>query len=119
VEVGQVYDGVVKRVIAIGAFVEILPGKEGLVHISQLAATRVQQVEDVVKVGDPLRVKVVEIDSQGRINLSHKATLPGFEDMQVPTRGERRPPSNSFNGERRGPPERRGSFGERRGGRDY
>ncbi|HWE64794.1 MAG TPA: polyribonucleotide nucleotidyltransferase, partial [Chloroflexota bacterium] len=96
VEVGQIYDGVVKRLIAIGAFVEILPGKEGLVHISQLSSDRVGQVEDVVKVGDPLRVKVVEIDGQGRINLSHRATLPGFEDMPIPSRGERRPPSNGF-----------------------
>jgi polyribonucleotide nucleotidyltransferase len=101
VEVGQIYDGVVKRLIAIGAFVEILPGKEGLVHISQLSSDRVGQVEDVVKVGDPLRVKVVEIDGQGRINLSHRATLPGFEDMPIPSRGERRPPSNGF-GDRRG-----------------
>lgn len=112
-EVGQIYDGVVKRVIAIGAFVEVLPGKEGLVHISQLAAGRVGQVEDVVKVGDHLRVKVVEIDGQGRINLSHKATLPGFEDAPVPSRGERPPRSNGF-GDRRG-----GGFGgDRRGGFD-
>jgi polyribonucleotide nucleotidyltransferase len=109
VVVGQIYEGTVKRIINIGAFVEILPGKEGLVHISQLAPTRVERVEDVVKVGDPLRVKVVEIDSQGRINLSHRATLPGFEDAPVPSRGERRPPSNGFG-------ERRGGFGDRRGG---
>ena len=94
-----------KRVIAIGAFVEILPGKEGLVHISQLAATRVEQVEDVVKVGDHLSVKVVEVDGQGRVNLSHKATLPGFEDMPVPARGERPPPRRDGFGDRdrRGP----------------
>jgi polyribonucleotide nucleotidyltransferase len=59
-----------------GAFVEILPGKEGLVHISKLAHHRVEKVEDVVKVGDEIEVKVTEIDSQGRINLSHKDTLP-------------------------------------------
>ena len=103
IEVGQVYDGVIKRLIAIGAFVEILPGKEGLVHISQLAANRVEQVEDVVKVGDTLKVKVVEVDGQGRLNLSHKATLPGFEDMPIPQRSERRPPSGGF-GDRRGGP---------------
>ena len=114
VEVGQIYEGTVKRTIPIGAFVEILPGKEGLVHISQLAANRVEQVEDVVKAGDPLRVKVVEIDGQGRVNLSHKATLPGFEDMPVPQRGERRPPSNGF-GDRRPGGERRGGFGDRGG----
>jgi polyribonucleotide nucleotidyltransferase len=59
-----------------GAFVEILPGKEGLVHISKLSHSRVERVEDVVKVGDELTVKVIEIDSQGRINLSHKDTIP-------------------------------------------
>lgn len=112
-EVGQVYDGVVKRVISIGAFVEVLPGKEGLVHISQLAANRVEQVEDVVKVGDTIRVKVVEVDGQGRVNLSHKATLPGFEDMQVPSRGDRRPAGNGFGGDRRGG---RGGFDRDRGG---
>jgi polyribonucleotide nucleotidyltransferase len=114
-EVGQIYEGVVKRVIGIGAFVEVLPGKEGLVHISQLAAQRVEQVEDVVKVGDKLTVKVVEIDSQGRVNLSHKATLPGYEDLQVPPRGERRP-SGGFNSDRRGGPGGRG--GQERGGFD-
>jgi len=107
-EVGQIYNGVVKRVIGIGAFVEVLPGKEGLVHISQLAADRVEQVEDVVKVGDHLMVKVVEVDSQGRVNLSHKATLPGFEDMPIPSRGDRRPAGAGFGGrggsDRGGPP---------------
>ena len=58
-----------------GAFVEILPGKEGLVHISELADHRVDKVEDVVKVGDALTVKVTEIDSQGRVNLSRRAVL--------------------------------------------
>jgi polyribonucleotide nucleotidyltransferase len=77
IAVGEVYKGVVTRIIAIGAFVQILPGKEGLVHISQLAADRVGKVEDVVSVGDPLEVKVMEIDSQGRLNLSHKALLGG------------------------------------------
>jgi len=57
--------------------VQILPGKEGLVHISQLATTRVDKVEDVVQVGDELKVKVMEIDGQGRVNLSHKALLAG------------------------------------------
>ncbi len=76
VEVGQVYQGRVTRLMNFGAFVEILPGKEGLVHVSQLAYERVQSVEDAVKVGDQLTVKVVEIDHMGRINLSHKDTLP-------------------------------------------
>lgn len=75
VEVGKTYMGTVKRLMNFGAFVEVLPGKEGLVHISQLAKERVNKVEDVVKVGDQLEVKVIEIDRQGRVNLSHKATL--------------------------------------------
>lgn len=76
VVVGESYLGTVKRIEKFGAFVEILPGKEGLVHISQLANERVAKVEDVVKIGDKITVKVTEIDSQGRINLSRKATLP-------------------------------------------
>lgn len=75
VEVGEVYTGTVTRLLKFGAFVQILPNKEGLCHISQLANHRVERVEDVVKVGDQLTVKVVEIDEKGRINLSHKATL--------------------------------------------
>ena len=75
VEVGQVYTGRVTRLMKFGAFVEVLPGKEGLCHISQLAKHRVEKVEDVVQVGDQLQVKVTEIDDKGRINLSHKAVL--------------------------------------------
>ena len=77
VVVGDTYRGTVTRIINIGAFVQILPGKEGLVHISQLAPTRVDKVEDVVKLGDEIMVKVIEIDGQGRINLSRKALLGG------------------------------------------
>jgi polyribonucleotide nucleotidyltransferase len=77
VTVGETYRGTVTRIINIGAFVQIFPGKEGLVHISQLAPTRVERVEDVVKVGDEVMVKVTEIDNQGRINLSRKALLGG------------------------------------------
>ncbi len=75
VQVGETYLGTVTRLMNFGAFVAILPGKEGLVHISQLAPQRVERVEDVVKIGDQIMVKVVEIDSQGRINLSRKAVL--------------------------------------------
>ncbi|MCL6632022.1 MAG: polyribonucleotide nucleotidyltransferase [Alicyclobacillus herbarius] len=75
VEVGTTYVGRVTRVEKYGAFVEILPGKEGLVHISQLDIGRVGKVEDVCKVGDEITVKVTEIDSQGRINLSRKEVL--------------------------------------------
>ncbi len=74
-EVGEVYTGPVTGIIPIGAFVEILPGKQGMIHISKLAKERVEKVEDVVKIGDMVTVKVVEIDRQGRINLSRKAML--------------------------------------------
>ncbi|MBP2631560.1 MAG: Polyribonucleotide nucleotidyltransferase [Firmicutes bacterium] len=81
VEVGVIYDGKVTRIMNFGAFVELLPGKEGLVHISQLANERVEKVEDVVQVGDSLKVKVMEIDRQGRVNLSHKVLI---ETEQTP-----------------------------------
>ena len=79
-EVGRIYTGKVTRLMNFGAFVEIAPDKEGLVHISQLAKERVKKVEDVVNVGDTVQVKVIEIDEQGRINLSRKATLPGASE---------------------------------------
>lgn len=72
-EPGEIYEGTVVKIMDFGAFVNILPGKDGLVHISQLAKKRVNKVEDVVHVGDTVRVKVTEIDKQGRINLSMKA----------------------------------------------
>jgi polyribonucleotide nucleotidyltransferase len=75
VEVGTVYLGKVTRVEKYGAFVEVLPGKEGLVHVSQLAMERVNLPEDVVSVGDEILVKVTEIDKQGRINLSRKEVI--------------------------------------------
>ncbi|WP_081756657.1 polyribonucleotide nucleotidyltransferase [Gorillibacterium massiliense] len=89
VVVGEIYEGTVKRIEKFGAFVEVLPGKEGLVHVSQLAVERVANVEDVVSLGDTITVKVTEIDSQGRVNLSHKVLLlpEGAENQQ-----ETRPP---------------------------
>ena len=75
VEVGQIYLGKVKRIEKFGAFVEIFHGKDGLVHISELAEERVGKVEDVVKIGDEMLVKVMEVDKQGRVNLSRKAVL--------------------------------------------
>ena len=80
VTVGATYPGKVTRLMNFGAFVEILPGKEGLVHISQLALERVGKVEDVVKVGDEILVKVTEIDRQGRINLSRRELLKAEQD---------------------------------------
>lgn len=75
VEVGEVYEGKVTRIMNFGAFIEILPGKEGLLHISKMAKGRVEKVEDVMNVGDTVKVKVTEIDSQDRINLSRKELL--------------------------------------------
>lgn len=75
VEVDQIYEGTVKRILDFGAFVEILPGKEGLVHISKLDKTRVNNVTDVVKLGDKVRVKVIKIDNMGRIDLSRKDAM--------------------------------------------
>lgn len=79
-EVGAFYKGKVTRLMAFGAFVEIAPGKEGLVHISKLDTSRVEKVEDVVNVGDEIVVKVTEIDQQGRINLSRKDALLAMEE---------------------------------------
>lgn len=99
VEVGAIYNGKVTRIQNFGAFVEVLPGKEGLVHISELADHHVGKVEDVVKIGDEIMVKVTEIDRLGRINLSRKAL---FTDQSKPageqsTEGERpHAPSRPF-----------------------
>jgi polyribonucleotide nucleotidyltransferase len=74
-EVGKIYSGRITKIMAFGAFAKILPAKEGLIHISQLSNQRIKRVEDVVKEGDEVKVKVIEIDKQGRINLSIKAAL--------------------------------------------
>jgi polyribonucleotide nucleotidyltransferase len=84
-EVGEVFDGKVTRIMSIGAFVEYLPGKEGLVRISEISNDRVNRIEDVVKVGDKVQVKVAEVDRQGRVNLSIRAVKEdgnGFEERQ-------------------------------------
>jgi polyribonucleotide nucleotidyltransferase len=88
--IGQIYTGRVTRTVDFGAFVEIMPGKEGLVRIGELADYRVPTVEDVVKVGDEIQVMVLEIDNLGRINLSRRAVLEGLtpSDLEEPTPGE-------------------------------
>ncbi len=106
VEVGERYTGQVTRLMNFGAFVEILPGKEGMVHISELDTTRVESVEAAVKVGDELEVMVVEIDRMGRVNLSRRAVLENLSPEEVGSR------SNGRNGSDRGPRDR----GDRRGG---
>ena len=78
-EIGAIYKGKVTRLMNFGAFVEIAPGKEGLVHISKLDTKRVERVEDVVAVGDAIVVKVTDIDQQGRINLSRKDAIAKME----------------------------------------
>ena len=74
-EVGEVYEGTVTRIMNFGAFIEILPGKEGLLHISKMAKGRVEKVEDVMNIGDKVEVKIYEIDNQNRINLM-RTSLP-------------------------------------------
>ncbi len=113
VEIGGVYLGKVTRVTNFGAFVEVLPGKEGLVRMGDLADYYVTRAEDVVNVGDEIMVKVVEIDSQGRINLSRRAVLEGTEGAPAP----RRPSPAGGPGRPGGRPPfegRRGPEGERR-----
>ena len=108
VRVGEVYTGKVTRLLNFGAFVEILPGKEGLVHISQLGEDHIDTVEDEVSVGDEVTVMVTEIDNLGRINLSRRAVLLGEEPPTAPSGG---------GGDRGGRGGRGGGGGGDRGGR--
>jgi polyribonucleotide nucleotidyltransferase len=108
VEIGEVYTGPVTRILNFGAFVEILPGREGLIRISELDWGYVNTVEDVLKPGEEVSVKVAEIDDQGRINLSRKALLPKPEGYQE------RPPREPREGGDR--PRGGGGFGGNGGG---
>ena len=90
-EVGSIFRGVVTRLMTFGAFVEIAPGKEGLVHISKLDVKRTEKVEDCVNVGDEVIVKVMEIDDQGRINLSRRDALIEIEGLTPEDDGEEAP----------------------------
>jgi polyribonucleotide nucleotidyltransferase len=108
VETGKIYNGVVRRLVDFGAFVEILPGKEGLVRTSQLADYHVARPEDVVSVGDEITVMVVEVDQQGRINLSRRAALSGEIPSPADLEAERVPAGGG-----------RGGFGGRGGERGY
>jgi len=107
-EVGEVYDGKVTRIMSIGAFVEYLPGKEGLVRVSELSGDRVNRVEDVVKVGDSVKVKVAEVDRQGRVNLSMRSVgeegTQAYEERQRGERDRYRAREGGDGGDRRGPP---------------
>jgi polyribonucleotide nucleotidyltransferase len=126
VEVGQIYTGKVTRIMPFGAFVEILPNKDGLVHVSELADYRVPSVEDVVQLGDEIMVMVTEIDHMGRINLSRRAVLegaasggaprPGPNGNGGPDRGGRPPFGGNRDGGARGGPRPGGRPGGREGG---
>jgi len=87
VEIGRIYKGKVSRIMGFGAFVEIMPKKEGLVRIGQLADHRVEKVEDVVNIGDEIMVKVIEIDERGRVNLSRKQAIADLANQQAETAG--------------------------------
>ena len=95
-EVGEEFEGEVVRIMDFGAFVEFLPGKDGLVHISELSNEHVKRVEDVVKVGDKIKVKLIKRDDQGRYNLSHKAMLGG--GGKSPSQGGGSAPSGGSQG---------------------
>jgi polyribonucleotide nucleotidyltransferase len=87
-EIGQIYEGVVKSIVTFGAFVEILPGKDGLLHISEIAHRRIEKVEDVMKLGDVVKVKVIDINGDGKIRLSKKA-LEERQEGDPPERDDR------------------------------
>ena len=109
-EIGRIYTGKVVRTTDFGAFVEILPGQDGLVHISQLADYRVPNVEDVCKVGDEIMVMVIDIDNQGKIKLSRQAVLEGWtaEEARQRDRKPSGPPRGGGESGRRGEPRRGG-----------
>src|SRR5712691_2715679 len=127
VEVGRIYTGTVRRIVDFGCFVEILPGKEGLVRTSQLADYQVMRPEDVVSVGDEITVMVIEVDGQGRVNLSRRAALSGEMPSQAALESERGPsrgPNRAGRGrpggvggrDREGSMPSRGGYGDRGGG---
>jgi polyribonucleotide nucleotidyltransferase len=115
--IGNIYTGKVVRIADFGAFVEILPGVDGLVHISQLASERVNKVEDVVGMGDEITVMVTDIDGQGKIRLSRQAVLEGWTAEEARAKDGPRKPSSGGNrgGGDRG---RGGDRGGNRGGGD-
>ena len=126
VEVGRIYTGTVRRIVDFGCFVEILPGKEGLVRTSQLADYQVMRPEDVVSIGDEITVMVIEVDPQGRVNLSRRAALSGEMPSAAELESERGRGGPSRGGPSRGgynsggrdrdmPPNRGGGYGDRGG----
>ena len=117
-EIGRIYTGKVVRIENFGAFVEILPGTDGLVHISQLDTERVNSVEDVVGMGDEITVMITDIDPMGKIRLSRQAVLEGWSAEEAREKDKPRGGGGSRPGGGRGGNDRRGSRGnDRRGGR--
>jgi polyribonucleotide nucleotidyltransferase len=116
-EIGRIYTGKVVRTTDFGAFVEILPGIDGLVHISQLADFRVGKVEDICRVGDELTVMVINVDESGKIRLSRQAVLEGWTAEEA-MEHDRKPAGGGRPGGDRGDrgPRRDGGGGDRRGG---
>ena len=123
-EVGETYKGKVTSIQSFGAFVEILPGKEGLLHVSEIDWKRVENVEDVLHEGDEIEVKLLEVDKKsGKLRLSHRELLPkpeGYVERPARPEGERRPSGDRRQGGFRGGDrnDRGGNFrgGDRRGG---
>lgn len=113
IQVGEVFTGKVTRIEAFGAFVELIPGKDGLVHISQLAKERVNRTEDVCNLGDELTVKVIEIGDDGKIRLTRRGLIPGDEDYVAPPA---EPRDRGGRGGGGGRPPRGGDRGGSRGG---
>jgi polyribonucleotide nucleotidyltransferase len=113
--VGEIYEGPVKSTTAFGAFIEIMPGTEGLLHISEMRHGRTERTEDVVKKGDRVKVKLIERDERGRLRLSMKALLPkpeGTPEAAAPAEGNGAEASGEASADR----EDRGDRGGRRGG---
>lgn len=114
-EIGKIYEGTVRRIEGYGAFVEILPGSDGLIHISELAPYRVREVTDIVQEGDSVEVKVINIDEQGKVRLSRKAVImeaPDYDPSKYEGMGyEGPPPERRDSGGGRGP-----RSNQRRGG---
>jgi polyribonucleotide nucleotidyltransferase len=124
--VGETYEGIVKTTTPFGAFVEIMPGTEGLVHISEMRHERTEKTEDVVKKGDRVKVKLIDRDERGRLRLSMKALLPRPEGMPEPEgdgggsggNGGERPRREGGDRDRGGRPPRRGGRGGERSRRE-